>query len=163
MKVTRQHLERLYRKYNRREYVSPDPLQLLYEYDDPADREVVGLVASSLAYGRVVQILRSARTVLERMGEPAKFITESTPAKLRRTFSDFKHRFTTGEEMAALLAGAARAIKKHGSLGGCFASHCKKGDETVLPAMAEFASEIGSGTSLVSRPAKARTGVATTR
>jgi len=117
MKVTKRHLERLYRKYNRREYVSPDPLQFLYEYDDPSDREFVGLIASSLAYGRVAQILKSVGTVLDRMGRPARFVADSSPAKLRRTFSDFKHRFTTGDEMAAMIDGAGRAIKRHSSLG----------------------------------------------
>ena len=46
-------LDGLYFAYNRRELVRPDPLLFLYDYDDPLDREVVGLVASSLAYGRV--------------------------------------------------------------------------------------------------------------
>jgi len=32
------------------------------------DREVVGLIASSLAYGRVAQILKSVECVLRRMG-----------------------------------------------------------------------------------------------
>ena len=30
-------LEAHYRRYNRRRFVSPDPLELLYPYDDPAD------------------------------------------------------------------------------------------------------------------------------
>ena len=154
MKVTKRHLEKLYRKYNRREYVSPDPLQFLYEYEDPVDREVVGLIASSLAYGRVTQILKSVGTVLDRMGEPARFVIDSSPAKLKRTFADFKHRFTTGEEIAAMLAGARRAIAAHGSLGACFQSHSKKTDETVLPAMAGFISEIGGGTSLLPDPTR---------
>ncbi|MDR1620839.1 MAG: hypothetical protein LBS00_00525, partial [Synergistaceae bacterium] len=45
-------LEGLYFVYNRRELVTPDPLAFLYAYDDPLDREVAGLVASCLAYGR---------------------------------------------------------------------------------------------------------------
>jgi len=154
MKVTKRQLEGLYRRYNRREYVSPDPLQFLYEYDDPADREVVGLVASSLAYGRVAQILRSVRDVLDRMGEPHRFVVDSTPARMRRAFEGFKHRFTTCDEIAAMLSGARRAIRRHGSLGRCFASHLSRGDESVLPALGGFTSEIGAGTSLVSEPPK---------
>ncbi|MBN1283323.1 MAG: TIGR02757 family protein, partial [Proteobacteria bacterium] len=112
------------------------------------------LVASSLAYGRVAQILRSVRTVLDRMGEPRRFVIDATPARLRKTFSDFKHRFTTGDEMAAMLAGAARAMKRHSSLGACFASHAKRGDEDAMPALCGFVSELGAGTSLLSEPGR---------
>jgi hypothetical protein len=41
-------LQRLYRKYNRRCYVDPDPLVFLYRYRDIRDREIAGLIASSL-------------------------------------------------------------------------------------------------------------------
>lgn len=154
MKVTRRHLENLYKALNRREFVSPDPLQFLYEYEDPSDREIVGLIASSLAYGRVAQILGSVRKILDRMEGPSRFVLDSTPGRLKKAFADFRHRFTTGDEMAAMLIAAGRAIRKHGSLGACFASHAKKSDQSALPALAGFASELGSGTSLVPCPDK---------
>ena len=58
------YLEELYERCNRRELVSPDPLQFLYRYEAPEDREIAALVASSLAYGRVATILKSVETVL---------------------------------------------------------------------------------------------------
>ena len=61
-------LERLYRDLNRRRYVHPDPLEFLYAYDCPRDREIAALVASSLAIGRVAGILKSVRVVLDSMG-----------------------------------------------------------------------------------------------
>jgi len=48
--------------------VDPDPLVFLYNYKKPADRELVGLVASSLAYGRVAQILKSVDIILKFLG-----------------------------------------------------------------------------------------------
>ena len=60
-------LEALYRERNRRCYVDPDPLVFLYRYPDPADREIAGLVAASLAYGNVRQILKSVAVVLDIM------------------------------------------------------------------------------------------------
>jgi len=154
MKVTRRQLESLYSALNRREFVSPDPLQFLYEYEEPADREVVGLVASSLAYGRVAQILKSVKSALDRMGEPKKFVVDSTPSRMKNAFAGFKHRFTVGDEMASMLSACGRAIRKHGSLGRCFASHAKRSDETVLPALTGFASELVAGTSLLPCPDK---------
>lgn len=49
-------LENLYQRYNQPKYIHPDPIEFLYLYKDIKDREIVGLIASSLAYGRVKQI-----------------------------------------------------------------------------------------------------------
>ena len=42
--------EKIYEDYNRREYVSPDPLQFLYDYEDTVDREAVGPTGASRIY-----------------------------------------------------------------------------------------------------------------
>jgi uncharacterized protein (TIGR02757 family) len=150
--VTREILEELYATYNRRELVHPDPLEFLYEYDDVLDREIVALVASYLAYGRVAQILRSVRRVLDRMPEPAAFVRGASPETLKTSLAGLKHRFTTGETLAALLAGARRAIERHGSLGACFAAGLSDGDETVLPALRTFVGELNSIVPAANRP-----------
>ncbi len=43
-------LEALYRRYNRRELIKPDPLQFVYRYSDPADMEIAVLFAAVMAY-----------------------------------------------------------------------------------------------------------------
>lgn len=136
-------LEALHGTYNRRELVSPDPLEFLYEFGDPADREIVALVASSLAYGRVQQIRASVRRVLGAMGErPRRFVTDSPPARMQKALRGFKHRFSTGDEMAALLGGVRKALKRHGSLEKCFSRSVRPADETVLPALEAFTREL---------------------
>ena len=140
--VDREKLEALYGKYNRREYVHPDPLEFLYDYPDPLDREIIGLVASSLAYGGVKQILKSVRTVLDRMPSPAKFLRDSSRDELSRTFGSFKHRFTTGEELASMLYGAGRVIERYGSLEKCVVEGFIDGDETILPGLCRLVDEI---------------------
>ncbi len=135
-------MERLYAKYNRREFVHPDPLEFLYRYEEPADREIAGLVASSLAYGRVKQILASVGAVLGRMERPREFLEGASPDGLRRTFAGFRHRFTKGEDLAGMLLGAKRALKRHGSLEACFAANLSARDETVIPALGAFVNEL---------------------
>lgn len=63
-------LHSLYERYNDRKYVHPDPLEFLYNYPDIKDREVAGLIAALLAYGRVAQILKSVSAVLDFTGKP---------------------------------------------------------------------------------------------
>jgi hypothetical protein len=105
-------LGELYLGLTRREYVHPDPLEFLYRYDEPADREVVAVVASSLAFGQVRQILRSVETVLTRLGpRPAKFLVDTSPGRIRPAMRDFQYRFVRGENIAALLIALRTMIK----------------------------------------------------
>ncbi len=150
-------LDRLYRRYNRRRFVHPDPLSFLYDYPEQEDCEIVGLIAASLAYGRVAQILKSIEKVLERMGRsPAAFIDRSTPRKLRTTFSGFKHRFSTSSELAALLLAVKKVRKEHGTLYHLFYETWHRCDCTMQPALSEFARTLtgGSYNSLIACPEK---------
>jgi uncharacterized protein (TIGR02757 family) len=137
--MNRDKLDGLYEAYNRREFVHPDPLEFLYHYPALQDREIVALIASSLAYGRVAQILKSVSSVLCRMGpSPVHFVMNSSLESLLAVFSDFKHRFTLGRELAWMLWGARCAIEKHGSLLGCFLAGWNEKESTVLPGLTAF-------------------------
>ena len=150
--ISKEALEELYARYNRRELVHPDPLEFLYAYDDLRDREIVALVASHLAYGRVAQILKSVGRVLERMPAPASSLRRASLETLSSTLAGFKHRFTTDEKLAALLFGAGRAIVRHGSLGACFGAGLSDSDETVLPALTAFVEELNDGADARQKP-----------
>ena len=142
MRIHKQALDDLYTTLNRRELVHPDPLETLYAYPEPRDREIVGLVAASLSYGRVKSILASVHTLLDRMPAPARFLAQATPASLAATFAGFRHRFATGDQMAALLVGAKALIERHGSLHACFLAHFAPTHRTVVPALTGFATEL---------------------
>jgi uncharacterized protein (TIGR02757 family) len=137
-------LHQLYCSVNRREFVHPDPLEFLYHFDQVRDREIVGLIASSLAYGNVRQILRSVASVLERFPSPYAFLADATPGSLYRSFRDFKHRFTTGEELATLLYAVKKVIEGYGSLNACFAAGLGPRDETIIPALSKFVQELSA-------------------
>ena len=137
---TRDLLEELYLEFNRREYVSPDPLEFLYMYDSPADREVVGLIASSLAYGRVASILASVRRVLDVLGKnPADALARSDFSSLFSRLEGFKHRFNGSEEMCRFLSGIGEALRRYGSLENVFRS---AKESSILGAMDNFADTI---------------------
>jgi uncharacterized protein (TIGR02757 family) len=136
-------LDELYERYNRRQFVHPDPLEFLYAYGDSHDREIVALIAAGLAYGRVAQILRSIQNLLGRMGpSPYRFLQRTAPGNLPELFADFKHRWTTGREVADLLAGVRTAIERHGSLGQCFLAGLRGEHDSILPALGRFVEEV---------------------
>jgi uncharacterized protein (TIGR02757 family) len=134
-------LESLSEEFNRREYVSPDPLEFLYLYDSPADREVVGLIASSLAYGRVASILASVRRVLDVLGKnPADALVCAGQDVLLTRLSGFRHRFNDAAEMAKFLSGIGAALREYGSLENLFCAPCSPEKKpTTLRAMDLFA------------------------
>ncbi len=138
----RDNLCELYLRYNRREFVHPDPLEFLYNYDDLKDREIVALIASSLAYGNVRQILKSVSRVLAIIGSPHDFVVNTPVGRFKYLFSDFKHRFTTGDEIAQMLCGVKGALNAFGSLKECFESGVAHHHETVIPALANFVGEL---------------------
>ncbi len=136
-------LDTQYEKYNRRRYVHPDPLECLYGYDNPADREIVALLAASLAYGQVRQILKSVYDLLARMrSSPYEYLMSESVDRIRRDMSGFVHRFARDCHMAALLSAIQRVLAKHGSLRQCFKACVAEEDQTVFSALCRFAGEM---------------------
>lgn len=140
----------LYKKYNKRNLVSPDPLQFLYAYDDIKDREIAALIAAAFAYGNVKQIIKNVNGILAQMGKsPHDFVMN------KKFEGDFKYRFTTREELLNLLAAIKKIIKKYGSLENCFMNFYN--GENVADALKGFARELrscGNVKSLVPDPDK---------
>lgn len=135
-----QLLEALRQRYNWREFVHPDPIEFLYRYEDVRDREIAGLVAASLAYGRVSQILKAVSGVLYEMGpSPRAFVESAAAGRIKRAFGSFRYRFTTGEELAALFLGTRRVLKEHGSLEHCFSTKYSDAGGDVPEALDRFA------------------------
>jgi len=99
------------------EDIESDPVMFLHRYEDPADIEIVGFVAASLAYGRVSQIKRSTSIVLGIMGKsPAEFVRNFDPARDSRQFDGFVHRFTKGKDLAALCHLLGQMVRGWGSI-----------------------------------------------
>jgi len=144
--ILKKKLDNLYDQYNRPRYVHPDPLEFLYSYENIRDREVVGLIASSLAYGRVKQILKSVSYVLDIMNpSPYLFIKNLGYRSICRAFEDFTHRFATGDHLAALLWEMKGVIARFGSLNDCFTYGLSPDDKTVIPAMIFFTGQLTAG------------------
>lgn len=151
-------LETLYATYNTRKYVTPDPLQFLYDYPAPEDRELVGLVAACLAYGRVARILISVTEILKVLGpSPAVGLTTSPPRRLEKALAGFRHRFADGPAMTSLLKGARAMIGTFGSLREGFMAGYSPSDADVMPALIQFCRRLrvhGDPGHLVPQPEK---------
>lgn len=146
MKPTRAFLEQTYKKMNRAEFIHPDPLEFVWRYKKPGDMEIAGIIAASLAYGNVKQILKSVEKVLSPMGvSPRSFLLSASRKDLERTYSGFKHRFTTGREMIVFLTALKAALKKHGSLNKAFVSIMTPGGSNYEEEIYRFVSLVFPG------------------
>jgi uncharacterized protein (TIGR02757 family) len=135
----RARLDALYVQYDER-FVDPDPLQFVRLQRCDADREVVGLIASALAYGNVRQIKASIRAVLAVLGEaPASAIRETTPEGALRSLASFKHRFNDARDVACLLFMLRQMLEGHGSVEAFFAAGDDPTADDVEPGLASFA------------------------
>src|SRR4051812_27359164 len=108
-------MDALYEQYDVR-FVDPDPLQFVRLQTCDADREVVGLIASALAYGNVRQIKASIGAVLAILGDaPACAIRRITPDGAVRALASFKHRFNDARDVGCLLFFVRQMLDAHGS------------------------------------------------
>jgi uncharacterized protein (TIGR02757 family) len=104
--------------------------------------EIAAFLASALAYGRVEQIEKSLDNLLGRLGDsPYEFVI-GFDKKKRRALKDFKHRFTTGDDISDLLMLFRKIISRHGSLERYFARGYSPGDKNIIPALSEFCNSL---------------------
>jgi uncharacterized protein (TIGR02757 family) len=97
-----------------------DPVAFVHRYDRRADKEIVALVAASIAFGNVTTIRAKLEDLLRRVGPVPSRAADDAPA-LHARLETWKHRVFRGEDVACLLVGARLVQRRHGSLGALFA------------------------------------------
>jgi|SRR3990170_97108 len=138
MKNLTTYLDKLYTTFDLK-FLSPDPLEFVHRFKKQEDQEVVGFIASSLAYGQVERILKSIRNVLERMGnQPYRFVINFNPRRDTKVFDGFIHRFNNGKDIACLIYLTQQMIEEHGSLGEFFLKGYNPTDANIKNALVSF-------------------------
>lgn len=131
-------LEKLYRTYDVR-HLSSDPLLLVHDFSRPEDQEVAGLIAAVFAYGRVAQILKTVKTILERMeAPPYEFISGFELKRDARRFKGIVHRFNNEADILCLLYGIKEVLRRYGSLKALFLKGYSSGHPDIRPALTNF-------------------------
>ncbi|MBD3179873.1 MAG: TIGR02757 family protein [Candidatus Latescibacteria bacterium] len=142
----REGLESLYCRYNRREYVGTDPVLFLYDYQNIRDREIAGLISSSLAFGNVKQIISSVGTVLNALGpSPHEVLLSDNPIDPGGRLDRFKHRWIDSRQIHRLLTSIRKAVRRYGSLENCFQSSMNGSAGDINSALIGFVDEIDGG------------------
>ena len=139
------YFEAAYRKFNRPEFIHPDPLEFVWRYSSAGDREIAGFIAAALAYGNVKQIIKSVEKVLAPMGKsPSLYLLNNPEKQISKALLNFRHRFTTGAEMSLFLLNIKTAVASHGSLENCFLENYRPNDEDLSASLYAFINEFNS-------------------
>ncbi len=140
--MTKTRLHQIYDKYHNPAWLKLDPLLCVRRYDDPRQREIVGLLASVLAYGRVENIIRNIDRILTiANGDLFSFLHSTSLREKKDLLSGFRHRFNTGADIAVLLQSAACIVDKYGSLENLFSRKCCSTADSILEAASGFVVE----------------------
>jgi uncharacterized protein (TIGR02757 family) len=111
-------LDAMLQQADRAGHMTRDPIELVHRYSRPLDQEVVGLLASSVAYGRVDLFKPRLAKLLERFGpSPSEFARNASPREIMLATADFNYRMTGPGDIGALLAAGGSAQNRFGSIG----------------------------------------------
>ncbi len=126
--LSRKRLNKLYREYNNKKYIKYDPIKYVYQFKSNSERELVGLIASSLSFGRVTQIFKAIDRLFEIMNyQPLNYVLSLKKTPDKKLLS-FKYRFVTGQDMFNMLLAAKEIIEEFGSIGKFAEKNYKKGN-----------------------------------
>lgn len=135
-------LEGLYRNRSQA-HLANDPLSFCHRYRSPGDREIVGLIAASFAYGNVKIIRRNLETVVAALGDsPRLYVERFDPQAGLRTFAGFKHRFNDGRDLCALLYACRIMLSEAGSLEGWMLRFHDEAREDVTQTLTGFTAAV---------------------
>jgi uncharacterized protein (TIGR02757 family) len=94
-----------------------DPIERVRPFTNPADAEIVAFCAAGLAFGRVASILAAIDALLEVMGpSPSTFVRRFEPERHATRLERLGHRWTRGQDLAALLWILREMLERAGSL-----------------------------------------------
>jgi uncharacterized protein (TIGR02757 family) len=131
-------LDRLYQDYNREDSAS-DPVHKVRPFWDPADREIAGFCAAALAFGRVASVLNSIDALLAIMGShPAAYVRSFDPAVPHPELRALVHRWTRGEDLAALVWILRQMLEHSGSIESFFLEGDRESDADIGEALDSF-------------------------
>lgn len=102
--------------YENPDFIQTDPIQLVHAYNEKADREIVGLLMATIAWGNRKAIIASGNKLRDLMGNsPIDFVMNGKPENIQ-----FVHRTFNGVDLAAFLRSLNHIYRNLGSLEQAF-------------------------------------------
>lgn len=134
---TKELLDELWLRYDRPDFIAPDPISIPHSFSSQADREVSGLLAATIAWGNRKAIVRSAQRMMDYLDQrPYEFVVGASEQELK-TLASYVHRTFNGTDLDYFVRAIRRICQQHGSLGEWFENqYLLRGDMRLV--LADF-------------------------
>jgi uncharacterized protein (TIGR02757 family) len=135
----REPLERLYREFDYGARILRDAIEFPLRYPAPDDRELVALLTTCLAYGRVDLFGRALQGVLAAMApSPAAFVRDFDARRDADRFARFIYRFNRPRDLVAFCVATRDLLARHGTLEKVFVAGDAEPQGPIRPAIERF-------------------------
>ena len=111
--IEKTEIDKLVKKYETKEFIYNDPIGIPYKFQDKKDKELIGFIASLVAYGRREIFIKKLNQFIEiTQNEPYNFIQNFEP----KILGDFNYRFGKPEDFAQIFEILKNLYKNDGGL-----------------------------------------------
>lgn len=108
--------------YNQPAFILNDPISIPHQFVKKEDIEISGFLASTLAWGQRITIVKKGRELMERMDNaPFAFTTQASGNEVR-SLSDFVHRTFQGDDCLYFIHSLQQIYTRFGGLEKVFSS-----------------------------------------
>lgn len=113
-------LESLHDKFNNEEFIAEDPISVPHAFVRKEDREVAGLLASTIAWGNRRAIVRSAHRMMHYMdNSPFDFVVNASEGEIK-SLESYVHRTFNGHDFQDFVLAMRHIIAGWGGIGDYF-------------------------------------------
>lgn len=127
-----------YKSYNKNIFPE-DPLKFPHRFNTNEDIEIAALIASTFAFGSVPQINNSLEKLFSLIeNQPHEFVQNYNFNKDKKIFKNFRHRFISGNDTAALFYALNKIYKYDESLKNFFMQYYFEEDKNLKESISFF-------------------------
>lgn len=109
-------LETKYNKFANPNFIESDPIQIPHSFSSKEDIEISGFIASTIAWGQRVSIIKNSRNFMNLMdNSPYDFTINHSASDLKR-FSKAVHRTFNGEDLVFFIKSLKNIYINHNGL-----------------------------------------------
>jgi uncharacterized protein (TIGR02757 family) len=133
-------LEEKYIKFNNKNFIEVDPIQIPHLYSKKQDIEIAAFLTATIAWGQRKSIIQNATKLMDWMENmPHEFILGASEKELK-PFKKFVHRTFNGEDCIFFIHALRVIYQQYDSMEYAFSNGLKK-NENIKNAIVKFRTE----------------------
>ena len=135
----REFLDEKVQQYNTPDFIELDPIQIPHMYSVKEDIEISGFLAATISWGNRTSIIRSAKRMMELMGNsPYDFVMNHREEHLKK-LDGFVHRTFNSTDLQTFICALNKLYLNRSGLEGIFNDH--RGTESIQSAIHHLKNE----------------------